>query len=208
MPVSGNNANNANNVNNESKAHSMTALDNLRAQHQINVDSVFAPSWVPKEGDVLVGRLVKVDSRKSDYDNEDGSSRFYPIVTVDTNVDEGAPGSDCLRSCTEDTKNDFGALHAQASKAKWQFRDSDAHIGDLIVISYEGKRKPTDSNGKAIKGRMEQHYYTVTADIDDRFIGERTPVDWAQWARSKDEVEGLGDVVSDDDELDDDGALV
>jgi len=77
----------------------------------------FAEAWKPKPGDKLIGVVVDLDERASDYD--DGSP--YPIVTVE---------------------NDDGqelAFHAFHTVARNELGKQRPQIGDRIGIAYHGK---------------------------------------------------------------------
>lgn len=77
----------------------------------------FAEAWKPKPGDKLIGVVVDLDERTSDYD--DGAP--YPIVTVET--DDGQEL----------------AFHAFHTVARNELGKQRPQLGDRIGIAYHGK---------------------------------------------------------------------
>ncbi len=79
----------------------------------------FAEAWRPTTpGDKIVGRVVDIDMRDSDYGDP------YPIVTVET--DDGAEL----------------AFHGFHTVARRELAKKKPQIGDRIGIAYHGKGEP------------------------------------------------------------------
>lgn len=76
----------------------------------------FAEAWRPEPGDKLVGRVVEISERQSEYD--DGP---YPIVTVET--DEG----------------EQFAFHGFHTVAKSELAKQRPRVDERIGIAYHGK---------------------------------------------------------------------
>lgn len=87
----------------------------------------FAELWKPEEGDTLVGTIVEIDQRDSDYGHGQ-----YPIITV-----------------AREDGLEF-AFHAFHSVAKNELARLEPVTGEKIGIKYLGEKTPK-GGGKAYK---------------------------------------------------------
>lgn len=82
------------------------------------LDAPDAPGWTPEPGDRIVGEVVEISERESDYGG------WYSIVTVET-----ADGDEIAIHC-------FHTVLANEIRAKAP------RVGDRIGVKYNGVREP------------------------------------------------------------------
>jgi hypothetical protein len=99
---------------------------------------ILAEAWRPAKGDTLVGEVVDIDDRSTDYGEP------YKVVTVRT--DEGA---------------EF-AVHAFHTVLRREMKKRAPQIGDKIGIAYHGQSEPAKA------GLSGAHLYKVVVDRDER----------------------------------------
>ncbi len=97
----------------------------------------FAEAWKPKPGDKLVGTVVDVDLRDSDYGDP------YPIVTV-----EREDGTEA-------------AFHGFHTVARRELAKKRPQVGDRIGIGYHGKAEP------AKPGMSGAELYKIVVERDE-----------------------------------------
>lgn len=86
-------------------------------------DYDFAPAWLPKDGDVLEGKVANIDTGSSAYG-------AYPIVTVETATGEKK------------------SVHCFHTAIRGQLTRIRPKIGDPIGIKYLGKKQSTENKDR------------------------------------------------------------
>lgn len=88
----------------------------------------YAEAWRPKAGEKIVGEVIDVDSRTTEYGT-------YPIVTLRT--DEGTEL----------------AIHGFHTVLKSEFSKARPEVGDRIGVKYLGKHEPRYESYRVVRER-------------------------------------------------------
>jgi hypothetical protein len=113
----------------------------------------FPEPWKASKGDKLIGELVDLDMRDSEYGDP------YPILTVDAG-DGSTMDGDPIRG--------EHAWHAFHTMARNEVAKKRPQIGEQVGISYHGK-------GQAAPGMNAPERWRL---IVDRPRSEQPPIDW------------------------------
>src|SRR4051794_16804882 len=123
-------------------------MSNLAAR----LDS-FPEPWKPKQGDKLIGDLVDVDMRASDYGDP------YPILTVDAGEGSTMDGNPIVGE---------HAWHAFHTMARHEVAKKRPQPGERVGVSYHGK-------GTAAPGMSPPERWRLLVDRPQQQV---QPVDW------------------------------
>ncbi len=130
----------------------------------------FAEAWKPSKGDKLIGVVIDIDMRESDYGEP------YPIVTVER--DDG-------------TEVAFHGFHTVARR---ELKKKQPQVGDRIGIGYHGRGEAAKAGMsgaelyKIIIQREEKPTVDWSAVPDDEETDSETRAKLTEWEEAGDDI--------------------